>query len=1003
MYRSLIGLSLLAGAHAQCSVTLPDNTLVGDCGSTMAGGSTCILACATDYDKFTSDATASCSAEGVFSASIDCQAVVYGCRESAACNYNENANTGYVSGGDTSHICIYSVQYGICASCAGSSTDGTGTVDVNDDDGDEVCNNAEVTGCTDNTKCNYDASATDDDGSCIVNDECGVCGGSNQPSIGFFCENGGQTEISVCQDGFYQTAAHTPTSDRECTLKQCTCENGIGATGDACPINGDAKCASCTGEFYLNGIECTAWDTCESSEYVTQVPDNDQNRECATKECTCVSGVGAEGTQCPTHADAKCASCTGEFYLNDIECTAWTVCADGYHEIVIPSNTVNRECTENNCVVTLDVDDNGSDGNFYCRHGDISGVTGSCSCTCKAGFEGTNCDVCPAGKGVSDGVCAACEYPQANPDATHTSACVSQTCANGFGVLVDDFDPTLNPTDQSTANCEECPASYISPTGSGICRLDTDGDDIADIDDTDDDNDGVLDGDDDAPLNALVCKDTDGDGCDDCSVTGQSATASVTTDPSVSNDGADHDGDGTCDFGDPDIDDDGALNDADSNDFNANVCSDTDGDNCDDCSSGTFAPASDGLDTDGDGLCDAGDPDIDDDGALNAADSNDFNANVCSDTDGDNCDDCSSGTFAPTSDGLDTDGDGLCDAGDPDIDDDGALNAADSNDFNANVCSDTDGDNCDDCSSGTFAPGNDGLDTDGDGQCDASDPDKDGDGILNVDEQDGTSIGKDCTILVDCDDDGVDDIKEVEGCILLIDCDEDGLSDSEEITEGTNTTDADTDGDGISDGLEVESHGTDALSPDSDGDGLRDDVELNDNNTHTDAMLSDTDGDGVKDDLDLCHGTDDYDCCHAQKELGNAERYIELQCCVGNTASCDIPLPLSAPTPPPASTCWVRPAPDTVTDLDNDSGEPKYGRTCGGVVWGDDYKDIDVSINFYENLQGFGDACEDFCESDQIIVVYHGTPTMCYCVESCPNESDGGVSNYHIIKNTCDE
>ena len=842
MYRSLIGLSLLAGAYAQCDVTLPANTDLGTCNTTMANGSTCELACATDYDKFTSDATATCSADGVFSTSINCQLVVRGCMVNGACNYNENANAPYVVGGDVSHICIYSVQHGSCASCAGSSTDGTGTVNVNDDDGDGVCNDAEVAGCTDNTKCNYDAAATNDDGSCLVNDDCGVCGGTNDPSSGYFCENGGETEISVCQDGYYQTAAATTTSDIVCTLKQCTCDNGNGASGTACPNHDDAKCASCTGDFYLDGTACTAWDTCESSEYVTQVPSVTQDRLCATKVCTCVNGNGATGDDCDTNGVAKCASCTGEFYLDGTVCTAWSVCAAGYHEIVTPSITVNRECTESNCAATLDDTDNGSDGNFYCRHGDISGVTGSCVCTCKDGFEGTNCDVCPAGKGVSGGACAACDYPQANPDATYETECVSQTCADGFGVLVDGagFDPTLNPTNQDTANCEECPASYISPAGSGICRLDTDGDDIADIDDTDDDNDGVLDGADSESLNPLICQDLDGDGCDDCSVTGQSATASVTTAPNVANDGADYDGDGTCD---------------------------------------------------------AGDSDIDNDGRQNVDDSNDFNANVCADTDGDTCDDCSSGTFAPASDGDDFDNDGLCDAGDSDIDNDNRANAVDSNDFNANVCSDTDGDTCDDCTNGSYDPANDGLDTDGDGQCDASDPDKDGDGILNVDEQDGSGIGKDCTVLVDCDGDGVNDIDEVEGCILLTDCDGDGLTDSEEIDEGTNTTVADTDGDGIWDGVEVNTHKTDPTNTDTDGDGLSDHVELNDNNTHTDALSQDTDGDDANDNEDLCHGVDDDFCCHAQKQLGNAARYIELQCCIGDTASCAIPDPPAPPEP----------------------------------------------------------------------------------------------------------
>ena len=38
---------------------------------------------------------------------------------------------------------------------------------------------ASVPGCMDSTACNYDASATTDDGSCLVNDECGECGGDD--------------------------------------------------------------------------------------------------------------------------------------------------------------------------------------------------------------------------------------------------------------------------------------------------------------------------------------------------------------------------------------------------------------------------------------------------------------------------------------------------------------------------------------------------------------------------------------------------------------------------------------------------------------------------------------------------------------------------------------------------------------------------------------------------------------------------------------------------------
>ena len=61
------------------------------------------------------------------------------------------------------------------------------------------------------------------------------------------------------------------------------------------------------------------------------------------------------------------------------------------------------------------------------------------------------------------------------------------------------------------------------------------------------------------------------------------------------------------------------------------------------------------------------------------------------DTDGDGCDDCSSGMYDPIADGPDCDSDGLCDLGDLDDDNDGALDEDDSDDCNMYVCSDTDG------------------------------------------------------------------------------------------------------------------------------------------------------------------------------------------------------------------------------------------------------------------------------------------------------------------------
>jgi len=340
----------------------------------------------------------------------------------------------------------------------------------------------------------------------------------------------------------------------------------------------------------------------------------------------------------------------------------------------------------------------------------------------------------------------------------------------------DDNDGVLDATDPNDANpslcgdtdadgCDDCavgtddfgPLSDSLPANDGA---DNDSDGLCNVGDTDDDNDGISDAADPDDANPHVCGDSDADGCDDCAV-GVDGFGPL-NDSTPGNDGTDTDGDGRCDIGDPDIDNDGVLNATDPNDFTPDICGDSDGDSCDDCGVGTdnfgplsdSLPANDGLDTDADGLCDAGDPDDDNDGVPDATDPSDWNPDLCGDSDADGCDDCVVGTdnFGPLSDslpgndGTDTDGDGLCDAGDPDTDNDGVSNAADPSDSNPHVCGDSDADACDDCAVGSDGfgplsdslPGNDGLDTDADGLCNTGDPDDDGD---------GTADGVDCLPL----------------------------------------------------------------------------------------------------------------------------------------------------------------------------------------------------------------------------------------------------------------
>jgi hypothetical protein len=198
---------------------------------------------------------------------------------------------------------------------------------------------------------------------------------------------------------------------------------------------------------------------------------------------------------------------------------------------------------------------------------------------------------------------------------------------------------------------------FTQPPEPGHSSLpDSDDDGVADIADNchDESNPDQQDGD----------GDSVGDECDNC--------------PEHSNPGQeDFDDDGSGDACDADDDGDGVPDVQDADPLDPYVCRDADSDTCDDCSSGTDDPANDGPDFDLDGLCDAGDPDDDNDGVPDAQDADPLDPHVCRDVDGDTCDDCSMGTDDPANDGPDFDLDGLCDAGDPDDDDDGVPDTVD--------------------------------------------------------------------------------------------------------------------------------------------------------------------------------------------------------------------------------------------------------------------------------------------------------------------------------------
>ena len=119
-----------------------------------------------------------------------------------------------------------------------------------DMDGDGVCDELEVPGCTDESACNYDDAATDDDGSCTFAADYYDCDGAclNDEDMDGVCDElevGGCTNVYACN---YDEAATD--DDGSCLVVGDACDDGDEATlNDAI----DANC-DCVGEV-VDGVE----------------------------------------------------------------------------------------------------------------------------------------------------------------------------------------------------------------------------------------------------------------------------------------------------------------------------------------------------------------------------------------------------------------------------------------------------------------------------------------------------------------------------------------------------------------------------------------------------------------------------------------------------------------------------------------------------------------------------------------------------------------------------
>ncbi|WP_350292235.1 gliding motility-associated C-terminal domain-containing protein [uncultured Croceitalea sp.] len=299
-------------------------------------------------------------------------------------------------------------------------------------------------------------------------------------------------------------------------------------------------------------------------------------------------------------------------------------------------------------------------------------------------------------------------------------------------------------------------------------------------------------------------------------------------------------------------------------------------------------------DTDGDGINDGQEANVDGSDPLDDCNSNGGTPLGTSDCDNDGLTNADETTAGTDPNNPDSDGDGINDGQEVNVDGTDPLDDCDSVGGTPLGASDCDNDGLTNDQESALGTNPDIADTDGDGI-------DDGQEVLtdNTDPNDSCdSIGGTPTGASDCDNDGLTNDEETNAGTdpNNPDSDGDGLTDGEEVNNvddpstgespnGTsdplnpcdpNNSDAlcDTDGDGLTDGEEI-AIGTDPNNPDSDGDGLTDGEEVNNvddpgtgesPNGNSDPLnpcdpdnsdaLCDTDGDGLTDGEEIAIGTD---------------------------------------------------------------------------------------------------------------------------------------------------
>jgi hypothetical protein len=373
---------------------------------------------------------------------------VPGCTDDTACNFDASAT-------DDDDSCTFAD--------AGYDCDGNCLADA---DGDGVCDEFEVPGCTDDAACNYSASATDDDGSCTYPDADNLdCDGEclNDADGDLVCD---EDEVGGCTDsGACNYSGSATDDDGSCEYLTCAgCTDNAACNYDDTATIDDGSCT------YTDGI-C---ETCVDGEIVDNdadddgICDADETAGC-TDPAACNAGVftDTDNSLCLYPEDvndgATNLDCDGNCY-NDADgdgvcdedeipgCTDENAC-----DYSASATDDDGSCTYPNDIYGLDYVDcdgeclNDEDGDGICDEEEQAGCTDSEACN-AGDFSDTDNSLCEYASDIYGVDNVDCDGECLN-DADGDGVCDEDEIPACTDELANNYDASATDDDGSCTGC----------------------------------------------------------------------------------------------------------------------------------------------------------------------------------------------------------------------------------------------------------------------------------------------------------------------------------------------------------------------------------------------------------------------------------------------------------------------------------------------------------------------------------------------------------------------